>query len=113
MWPSSGRVSKTNVPQTHFHVFVVTPEKEHSILGQRLKIDFAMYTLKGGVGRGEGGWDPQICVPKMAQQDFSNGNFVFSHDGHFGLGGGGQGGGGTSFAQNKKIAQALGAGGEI
>ena len=45
----------------------------------------------------EGVWDPKFCGAKMAQQDFPVVNFVFSHDGHFGVGGGGRGGqgGGT------------------
>ena len=56
---------------------------------------FPLLLLGGGGGGllergGKGGvWDPKVCVPKMAPQDFPN--FVFSHDGHFGLRGGGGG----------------------
>ena len=30
-----------------------------------------------GLGRGEEGWDPKLCVPKMAQQDFPDCKFRF------------------------------------
>ena len=46
--------------------------------------------LNEGEGGWEGVWDPKFCVPKMARPDLPNGNFV-SHDGPFGLGGGGGG----------------------
>ena len=39
--------------------------------------------------RGGGIWDPKVRVPKMAQPDFPDGTFRFSHDGHFGPEGGG------------------------
>ena len=39
-------------------------------------------------GEGGGVWDQKNCVAKMAQKFFPFVNFVFSHDGHFGLGGG-------------------------
>ena len=42
-----------------------------------------MYSKRGG---GEGIWDPKLCEPKMAQQDFPA-SLVFSHDGHLGRGG--------------------------
>ena len=45
---------------------------------------------RGCIRREEGEvWDPKFCVPKMAQQDFPSGKFRFSHDGYFGMGGGG------------------------
>ena len=44
----------------------------------------------GGVLRGEGGQGTQkIVYQKWPDQIFPVVNFVFSHDGHFGLGGGG------------------------
>ena len=47
-------------------------------------------------GAGGGGlWDPKVRVPKIARPDVPDVNFVFSRDGHFGLGGGGGPGGGT------------------
>ena len=50
---------------------------------------------QGSFRRGGGVWDPKLCVPKMAGQKFPDANFAFSHDGHFGLEGGGVRGGGT------------------
>ena len=52
---------------------------------------------QGSIRRGGGGvWDPKVCVPKIADQIFPMGNFVFSRGGHFGLDGGEGGpGGGT------------------
>ena len=52
--------------------------------------------------REEGGgiWDPKVCVPKLARQIFPVANFVFPHDGHFGLGGV-RGGGGVLLAGEK------------
>ena len=36
-------------------------------------------------------WDPKVCVPKLPNQIVPTVDFVFSHDGPFGLGGGGVG----------------------
>ena len=50
-----------------------------------------------GGGRGGGGvWDPTVGVRKWPDRMFPLVNFVFSHDGHFGLGGRGVGPGGGS-----------------
>ena len=55
--------------------------------------------IRMGAGRGvlEGGdegrvWDPRVYVPKIAQPDFPVVNCFFSRSGHFGRGGGVQGG---------------------
>ena len=61
-----------------------------------------------------GGGGPKVCVPKMARPVFPTANFVFSHDGHFGLGrgGGGLGGGPPPLVVNdSKHALQSGAGG--
>ena len=50
--------------------------------------------LAQGGGGGEGVLDPKLGVPKWPDQIFPIVNFVFSHDGHFGLGRGGGGFGG-------------------
>ena len=51
---------------------------------------------EGAEGEGEGVWYPKLCGPKMARSDCP-GEFVFSHDGHFGSGGGGSSCGGQPF----------------
>ena len=51
-------------------------------------------------------WDPKVCVPKMARSDFPVANFLFSHDGNFGLEGAvqGEGGRGGSFFRCLMVA---------
>ena len=43
----------------------------------------------GAGGEGGGGLNPKVCAPKMAGQISPVVHVVASHDGHFGLGGGG------------------------
>ena len=46
---------------------------------------------QGSITKGGGIWDPKVCLPKIACEIFPIVNFVFSHDGHFGLEGRGGG----------------------
>ena len=46
-------------------------------------------SFEWGGGGGGGGLGPKVCVPKWPDHILPDANFVMSHDGHFGLGGGG------------------------
>ena len=55
-----------------------------------------LHPLQGSIARGGGGGlgPKSLCTKNRADKIFPMVNFVFPHDGHFGLEGGGPGGGG-------------------
>ena len=77
---NSCRACKSRAVGLHGQSAVGGVQAQH---GMGMSSDVLEERRGGGGGLG-------VCVPKMARQDFPNGKFVFSHDGHFGLGGGGR-----------------------